>query len=87
MTGRWKDDQGNNLYDTFIPEMERPAIAQNADVPAPQSGEKRKRQPRRPTAKGALFYKYSRDYLCSSAPTGRLGFLDFQSSSLGRAGY
>lgn len=61
MTGRWKDDQGNNLYDTFIPEVERPAIAQDADVPAPQSGEKRKRQPRRPTAKGALFYKYSRD--------------------------
>ena len=66
--GRWKDEQGNNLYDTFIPEVERPAIAQDADVPEPQVGpqpeEKRKRQPRRPTLathKGALFHKYDRD--------------------------
>ena len=59
--GRWKDEQGNNLYDTFIPEVERPAIAQDADVPEPQPGEKRKRQPRRPTHKGALFHKYDRD--------------------------
>jgi hypothetical protein len=39
--GRWKDEHGNNLYETFIPEVERPAIAQDADVPEPQPGEKR----------------------------------------------
>ena len=61
MTCRWRDEHGDNLYDTFIPEVERPAIAQDGDVPELQPGEKRKRQPRRPTDKGALFYKYSRD--------------------------
>ena len=56
MTCRWKDEHGDNMYDTFIPEVERPAIAQDGDVPELQPGEKRKRQPRRPTDKGALFY-------------------------------
>ena len=61
MTCRWRDEHGDNLYDTFIPEVERPAIAQDGDVPELQPGEKRKLQPRRPPDKGALLYKYSRD--------------------------
>ena len=39
MTCRWKDEHGDNLYDTFIPEVERPAIAQDGDVPELQPGD------------------------------------------------
>ena len=46
MTCRWKDEHGDNLYDTFIPEVERPAIAQDGNVPELQPGERRKWQPR-----------------------------------------
>lgn len=56
MTCRW-----DNTYAKFIPEVERPALAQEAEVPEPQSGEKRGRTARRPTDKGALFFKYNRD--------------------------
>ena len=58
---RWKDKDGNHQYDSFIPEVERPLNTDGTDSPDPQPGEKRKRQPRRPTDKGALYYMYSRD--------------------------
>jgi hypothetical protein len=57
MTCRWKDDDGNQRYDCFIPEIDRPGTA---DFPESQPGEKRQRQPRRPTSKGALFSEYNR---------------------------
>ena len=56
MTCRWE-----NAFDTFIPEVERPAIAQEEDVPEQESGQKRGRKSRRPTDKGALYFKYNRD--------------------------
>ena len=31
---------GDNMFDTFIPEVERPAIAQDGDVPELQPGER-----------------------------------------------
>ena len=46
---------------TFIPEVERPLTAQDEEVPEPQPGEKRKRQARQPTDKGALYHDYSCD--------------------------
>ena len=61
MTCRWKDKEGNNKYDTFVPEVERPSTAEDVESQDRQPGEKRKRQPRRPTDKGALFHEYSRD--------------------------
>jgi len=61
MNSRWSDKDGNQRYNTFIPEVERPATAQDAEFPEPQPGEKRKRQARRPTDKGALYHEYSRD--------------------------
>ena len=59
MNCRWKDKSRNHRYDSFIPEVERPVTAQDEEVP--QSGEKRKRQARQPTDKGALYHDYSRD--------------------------
>jgi hypothetical protein len=56
MTCRW-----HNMYTKFIPEVERPAVAQEAEVQEPQSGEKTGRTARRPTDKGALFFKYNCD--------------------------
>jgi len=61
MSCRWKDKDGNHLYDSFILEVERPLNADGTDSPDPQPGEKRKRQPGRPTDKGALYYEYSCD--------------------------
>ena len=68
MTCRWKDKEennkykeGNNKYNTFVPEVDRLSTAEDVESQDRQPGEKRKRQPRRPTDKGALFYEYSRD--------------------------
>ncbi len=48
MSCRWKDKDGNHLYDSFIPEVERPLNADGTNSPDPHPGEKRKLQPRRP---------------------------------------
>ena len=55
---RWTDDQGNHKYSCFIPDVERIGPAEDAAQHEPSPGEKRKRQPRRATDKGALFYEY-----------------------------
>ena len=58
---RWKDKDGNHLYECFIPEVDRPVTGEDVDVPDPEPGEKRKRQGRRKTEKGAMYHDYSRD--------------------------
>ena len=61
MNCRWKDKDGNHQYNTFIPEVDSPVTFQDVELPEPQAGEKRKPQSRRPTDKGALYYKYDHD--------------------------
>ena len=61
MNCRWKDKNRNHLYYSLIPKADRPVTAQNADLPEPQPGEKRKQQARQPTDKGAVHHDYSRD--------------------------
>ena len=55
---RWKDDKKAIKYDTFIPDIERPVTGNDVLLPEPSPGEKRKRQPRRPTDKGAMYHEY-----------------------------
>ena len=59
MTCRWKDKEGSNKYNTFVPEVDRPSNAEDVDSQELQPGNRRKLQPRPPTEKGALFFKYS----------------------------
>ena len=49
MNCRWKDKDGNNRYESFIPEAGLTSTAQAAEVSGPQPGEKRRRHARRPT--------------------------------------
>ena len=39
MSCRWKDKDGNHLYDSFILEVERPLNADGTDSPDPQPGD------------------------------------------------
>ena len=58
---RWTDEDGQHKYNCFIPDIERPGARDDQSDSAmaePSPGEKRKRQPRRATDKGALFYEY-----------------------------
>ena len=60
--GRWMDSEGNHKYETFIPEVERPADAHDDTAADILPGEpKRKQQPRRPTDKGAMYHEFSRE--------------------------
>ena len=60
MTYRWKDKEGNNMYNTFVPEVDRPSTAEDVESQELQPGDRKKRQPRRPTDKDALLHEYSR---------------------------
>ena len=59
---RWVDSEGNHKFETFIPEVERPACSNDDTAADPLPGEpKRKPQPRRPTDKGAMYHEFSRE--------------------------
>ena len=44
MNCRWKDKNGIHLYDSFIPEVDRPVTAHDEELPEPQPGAQRKQQ-------------------------------------------
>ena len=53
------DSQGNHKYDCFIPEVPISGTSAPAQATDSASGDKRERQPKKPTAKGALYYEYN----------------------------
>jgi hypothetical protein len=55
---RWTDVDGQHKYKCLIPDVDRPGAEDSSQLGEPSPGEKRKRQPRRETDKGALFYAY-----------------------------
>ena len=56
---RWKDKDGHIRHKSFIPEVERPGAGDDNDVDV-DPGQKRKRQQRRATDKGAMYHDYCR---------------------------
>ena len=54
-TFRWVDSQGNHKYDCFIPEVPISGTSAPAQATDLASGDKRERQPKKPTEKGALY--------------------------------
>jgi hypothetical protein len=53
------DSQGNHKYDCFIPEVPISGTSAPAQATDSASGDKRERQPKKPTAKGALYHEYN----------------------------
>ena len=59
---RWVDSEGNHKFETFIPEVERPADSRDDTAADSLLGEpKRKQLPRRPTDNGAMYHEFSRE--------------------------